>query len=253
MKALYLILAFLMAGCSSAPLKKAHLAPSSDPQAEYTQLEDDMRQGYSEQLTLLSPEAFGQANHYFLQAKDRLKSGSDRAETLESIAYAKGALDVAFTRALRVSALLGRVTDARKKALEAGADSYHRREFNKIDSEVRQLARELEQGDNHATLASIIDRKDFQKRYSDIELDSIYLRYLGDARKDIDQLRSNGASQKAPKTFSRLESKLRSSEESIAADRYNQSFLVRTQNDLKILGNQTREEMNDENRLPASQ
>lgn len=240
----------LLIGCSSTPLKRAHVPINANPQTEFTQLEEEIRQGYSEQLTILSPAAFEQAVDYFEQAKSRLNSGD--SDVLESIAYSRGALQVAFDRALRVSALLGQVSDSRKKALEAGADTYTKSDFRSLDREVISFAKKLESGDDTATLASIGDRGEFRKRYSDLELQTLYLRYLGDAREDLEKLRSQGAEEKAPGAFSRFESKLRMAEGNIAADRYNQDLLRSTQNTLKILANNIREEIGTQKRLPAS-
>jgi hypothetical protein len=257
MKALYLTLSIsvlsALTGCSSVPLKKAHLPSGANPATEFAQLEAEMRQGHNEQLSILSPEAFEEANDYFEQAKSLLKNNSDPVRTLESIAYAKGALQTAFDRALKVSPLLGQVTDSRKKALESGADTYTKSDFRRLDREVIRLTRQLEQGDNQATLDSIADRGEFQKRYSDLELQTLYLRYLGEARQDVEKLKSSGAARKAPSSFSRLESKLRMAEGNIAADRYNQTLLQTTQNELKVLAHDLQEEIKTKKRLPASE
>ncbi len=213
-------LGLFFVSCASMPDKHYSYLPSANAGAEIQKLQEEVAQAEKQQMGILAPESFPRAKKSLERADSLQSRGSSNEKVLEELGEARSY----FEQAKSVSAIsrneLSGIVEARQKALDAGAWRFERKELNAADRKLTRLANQIEDKDRSLDL-SVDERADLQKRYMDLEVRAVKSAYLGDAQSRIRSAKKMGAKRFAPRTLESAESKLRSAEMTIEADRGN--------------------------------
>jgi outer membrane protein OmpA-like peptidoglycan-associated protein len=196
---------------------KAEAAATSDyPLVQINKLEQDLRNAQNNQVNVLAPISFAEAEKLLHYAKKRLDRGSDANKILQKVAEGLTQLQVAQESAQRARKELADLVKARDLARAAGATNFGY-DYENVESRFLELTKAVER--NKVKRA----RKNAVKvaaQYRQLELRAIKEQTLGEARKLIKQAEKEGAWKIAPKTHEIAQKKLKEVDQFISKNRY---------------------------------
>lgn len=108
-------------GCASKPPQYEALSSTANPSMEIQRTEEMIRDARNKQVDVLSPENFNNASKALDKAISQKDAGKDSADILEQVAYARGWLTEANSKAEIANTSMKEITDARAGAQRAGA------------------------------------------------------------------------------------------------------------------------------------
>lgn len=145
-----LALMLVLIGCSHYPKVKT-FPVSANPTQEIFLLNRDMLIVKNAQADVLSPKNFERAKEHQKEANESLKANERASLTLKHVALSRHYLDQARLYSGRSNVHLKGVSEARTRALEAGARNYYNYEFTKADRKLKDLTARIEKDENFET------------------------------------------------------------------------------------------------------
>jgi OOP family OmpA-OmpF porin len=210
-----------LAGCSSGPVVQDYPA-GTNPAGEVTNLENDIKISQANQVDVLSPKNFKEANEALTDAKKIYSKGGDPDKILHEVAVGHAYLSTANTVAETSRANIEDVVAARQAAITAGAPSFFGKEMAKVDSDFKEVTSDIEKN----KMGSVSkDRKELQMAYLGLELKAIKEKNIGEARKTIALAKQEKAEKFAPTSLAAAEKSYQDTEAYITANPHN-TFVV---------------------------
>lgn len=213
-----LVVTFLIGigACSSTP-KIQEFADTANSADEVQRLTADMRTATDNQVDVLSPSSFQQANNALKAAVSDQQKGSDAKDILHTVAQGRAQLDRANKFAELSRTNMGDVVTARQDAITAGAPKFFSEEFNKADDHLRDVTSKVE--DNDLTEVAS-NRSKLQAEYLSVELKAIETANLSPARTTIAIAVKEGAKDYAAQSLAIAEKTVNDTEAFIVANRH---------------------------------
>ncbi|MBC7714559.1 MAG: OmpA family protein [Rhizobacter sp.] len=206
-----------LSACSSKPVVQDYPAGTNAGE-EVTNLENDMKTAQSNQVDVLSPHNFHEANDALVDAKKSHAKGKDPDKTLREVAIGRAYLNNANTVAETARTNIEDVIAARQAAVTAGAPSYFGKEMSKADEDFKDVTEDIEKN----KMGSVAkERKELQERYLALELKAIKEKNIGEARKTIALAEKEKAEKFAPTTLAAAKKSYMDTEAYITANPHN--------------------------------
>lgn len=213
------ILAVLIIGvsaCSSKPEVK-EFPKSADAKTEIYNLETDLTTSHKQNVALLAPVSFEEAQDSLSDARDLEKEGKKEEKVLKEVALGRAYLDRAQDRAKDNEALLQDVLAARQTAFDANAHTYFPEAFNKIDKKIKTQTTLLEKDKKNEIKEK---RSEFITTYMDLELAAIKEKNIGESKRMIERSVGQGARSLAPTTLNEANAKYSEADLAITKNRH---------------------------------
>lgn len=210
-----LALLLVIIGCSHDPKVKQYPV-TANPGEEIFLLNRDMQIALNAQADVLSPKNFEKAQEHQKEANSSLKANKRPDATLKHVAVSRHYLNQAKIYSARSNMHLKGVGEARKRAIEAGAEDYYNYEITKADRKLKDLTADIERDESDEAEK---DSAKTQESYLNIELMSLKKKYLDESQKIVKQARKEGAAKNAPKTLAISEKSISDSAAFITANR----------------------------------
>lgn len=206
-----------VAACSSGPVVQDYPVTANATE-EITNLENNVKTAQANQVDVLSPKNFKEANEALMDAKEMHAKGKDVEKVLHEIAVGNAYLANANSVADVSRSNIEDVIAARQAAVTAGAPSYFSKEMKKADEDFKDVTEDIEKN----KLSSVAkERTSLQKKYLELELKSIKEKHLGESRNTISLAKKEKAEKFAPRTLAVAEKSYIDTEAYITANRHN--------------------------------
>jgi len=214
--ACFLVLLFALTSCSSPPKIQDFPDTASAPE-EVKLLQSDLGTARANQIDVLSPHNYQEAQEASDDSKESLDKQDDNQDVLHEVALGRAWLDRAKQAAAVSKTHMAEVVTARQQALDAGALESFPTEFNSADSDLRNVTSDLEEND-----LSNIDknRSPLQAAYLDLELKAIKHANLNASQKKIELAKDEGAQDFAPRSLAIAEKNLKDTSAFITGNRH---------------------------------
>jgi len=209
-------LLLFLTSCSSGPTVQEYDA-TANPTEEIGKLASSLQQAGENQVNVLSPENFKQAEAALTQAKRDVEKQKAAKDVLHRVAEGNAYLDKANQTAQVAHSSMEEVVVARRQAIAAGAPSFYTKEFNEVDEDLVSVTRDVEK--NKLTSADK-NRAELQRKYLAVELLAIKNASLGPARNAVAIAIKEGAKNYAPRTLAIAEKSLKDADAFITANRH---------------------------------
>jgi outer membrane protein OmpA-like peptidoglycan-associated protein len=217
------IAALTLSACASS-IKKHDFPPTANATAEIDRLEAEMSVAIHDQVNVLSPNNFAAAREKLDEAKKENQNRESTADVLDDLGYAKAYLDAANRVAPRAQGAMPEVLRARKDALDAEAVRLRNADLIDADDDLRKTTQDFENG---SPTVSVAKRGELQKNYLDIELASIKVDYLNEAKSLVEAAKKMGAEKYGEETLRTAEAKVQDAERTIESDRHDTAAITR--------------------------
>lgn len=226
-KTLFLTIAVLSVSACSHGIAVQEFADTASPREEVTKLDTDMNTALHDQVNVLSPNNFEQAQDSLKEAKTSLDKQGSAQDTLHCVAQGRAYLNRANEFAQLSHANIEGVINAREQAIVAGAPKAFASDFKEADDSLRDVTSDIEKNE---LKSAIQNRSVLQVRYLDLELQSIKQARLGQARDTIDQSLKEGAKAFAPRSLALAEKSVQDTDAFITANRH-ETDQIKTRSD----------------------
>ncbi|MEA9357674.1 OmpA family protein [Bacteriovorax sp. PP10] len=205
------------AACSSGPVVQDYPVTANATE-EVTNLENNVKTAQANQVDVLSPKNFQEANEALMDAKKMQSKGKDTDKVLHEIAVGNAYLANANAVADVARSNIEDVIAARQAAVTAGAPSYFGKEMKKADEDFKDVTKDIEK---NKLSSATKERADLQKKYLELELKAIKEKNLGESRNTISLAKKEKAEKFAPRTLAIAEKSYTDTEAYITANRHN--------------------------------
>jgi len=194
------ITAFLISACSSAPPVK--LAAESaeaviNPIDEVNKIENEITIAKQNQIDVLSPSMFANAENAYLKAKNVAEKGKDISVVLEYTDTAREYLHNAEENAKIARTILEPVIESRSKARIAGATKLEE-DYQKIEDRFLILTQAIEKNNVRYAQKNAPEVADEFKK---LELRAIKIETIGEIRAILKKAEEDDITQYAPESF----------------------------------------------------
>lgn len=207
---------FALVACSSGP-KVQDYPITANANEEISKLESDLNSAHNNQVNVLSPKNFKEAQEALKDAKKKAAKGKGPQDTLKEVALGRAYLDRANAAASVARENIEDVVAAREAALNAGVTNYFSREFSAADNDLKDVSEDIEK---NSLQSAQKERKKLQEKYLDLELMAIKEKNLRESRTIIEAARAENAKKYAPRTLSIAEKTYDDTEAYITANRH---------------------------------
>lgn len=208
----------LLASCAS-DIKKADIPVGTNPAEAISQTERLQQQARMSQADVLAHDNFKRANEYLEEAREGLRDGDEVAEVLDDSAYAQALFQQSIDTAQREAALYSNILSPRSAAVTAGAFNHEetRDKIKDIDEDLR------DESDEFTEDVSAKETAELQKRYLEIEVQTVQINELGSAERVLAQMEDRNAPSLAPASFKKAQEDILLSKNFIAKSPRNPS------------------------------
>lgn len=213
---------FLIACASTPPIQE--FADTANPSREIENLERNLEKARYEQVDVLSPNNYKQAEKSLKKSKEARDDNDSNKDILHDVAVGNAWLNQAFDTARQGSNAVPDIIDVRARALEAKASVHASKALKEADSYLREVGEDFEDGDFRI---SNKDRDRLLQRYMDIELTSIKGERLGKSVANIQQAEKEGAKRVAPQTLALAQKRLKDADAFITANRHDTAGIAK--------------------------
>ncbi len=193
--------ALLMAGCSASPpvipvekISEADLPPSE----AIPRLGDEIDAARKDQIDILSPSLFNQAEQAFLNAREAAEAKNDPAVVNEHIHTSRLYLYDAAENAKIAHTVMGSTIQNRNAALAAGADQMGGKKYQEIEARFSALTRAIEKSNIRYARKNADDVADDFKK---LELRAIRKAAVGEISEILEKAEEDHITQYAPQSF----------------------------------------------------
>jgi len=217
-----LLLMLLLSGCSESKMsQKAAAAVKAQPLEEnpvelVNQLDREISDARIDQLNILSPTFFKEAEEAFFDAKKDLDGGKKIADIRESVFNARVDLKQAEEIAKVSRTTLPEAINARQMARSAGATKFEA-EYAETEINFRSLTKAIEK--NNLRYAQK-NRDKVAEEYHQLEVRAIKLDTIGEVRKLIALSEEAGAKKIAPQCYNEAVTQLQETDAFITSNPY---------------------------------
>lgn len=207
----------LVAGATFAAIAGCRTSAQNFPDkaSEIQQLEQQRSQAKANQLDVLAPREYEKLSEALTNAKAKADSQKDASREVQE---GQAALTELQQKAEPSRAILKESLAARQLAINAGANTSFKKEFDDVDNDLMKATREAANGNIDRVQQG---RESLHNRYLNLEASAIVDKNIGLAQKKLETLRKNDADDDAPKTFNRTKEKIATADRAIRADRNN--------------------------------
>jgi len=205
-----------LAGCTAPNLKVDPVAISDNPSSKIFQLEETLAEGRTQQINVLSPTWYAQADSYLDKARYGLANNDSVAEILQNVANGHAHFDKAKEYALIAQSAISRAIKARELANAAGAASLGD-DYQDIEDEFINLTADIE---NNNLARAEQNENEVAEGFADLELRAIKENTLGEVRHLLTAHIENGAKKLTPKTLKETQMALADADLFITQQRY---------------------------------
>jgi OOP family OmpA-OmpF porin len=213
-----LLLLAVLSGCASTMTQPAvqQTVSMENTINKISELESEMDQARQEQIDVLSPGSFVEAEASFNKAKSGAEKGKQISSILENTTDAREHLDDARENAKVARTMLPQVIESRRMAHLAGAAKLEK-EYANVEGQFLKLTGAIEKNNINYTKknAAKVD-----EAYRSLELMAIKNETIGEARKVLSKAEKNDAEKYAPKSFNFAHRTLSQTDEFITNNRY---------------------------------
>lgn len=213
---LYTLL-LIFTACSTKPVVQ-DLPPSAIPGDEIAQLDQGLKKARQDQIDILSPGNFYEANRALEDAKNAYSKGRDSSVILKKVATGNTYLKAAMSSSETARQNTDDVLNARRAALEANAENQFPKEFSNADRELTDLTKQIEK--NKFKKVTTI-RPELLGKYLALEIKAIKENNLKESKTIIEMAKKEGARKFAPRTLATAEKSVIDTENYITAYRHN--------------------------------
>lgn len=208
-----------LVGCSS--IKPEAIDSTADVQSELAKTEGNLANAKAEQVDVLAPESFAQAEREYRDAKRARDNGDDSEKVFASLGKSRAYLKKANEAASLTKTGMAETQKARAAALAAGAGERRGDEFAALDKRLMNITESAEGGN--------IDRirehdEQLSKKYRELEVQSIKETHLAAARGQMDQAAKEDAKKWAPRTLEQADAQYKALDEFIGANPHDPSI-----------------------------
>ncbi|KYG65517.1 hypothetical protein AZI86_00100 [Bdellovibrio bacteriovorus] len=188
----------LLAACASKPVNMPAISENASASAEIQKTEQMINEARQQQVDVLSPKNFTQAEKHLAKAKVMQEKEKPNAKIIEELSYAQGFLADAKGKS-EISALsMKDITTAREGALQARASEILPKEWRGAEKDLESVTKKIEKGN-----LSKADKEGSEiiAKYRELEIKSVEKAHLGVAAANIEKAKKDKADKKAPKTW----------------------------------------------------
>ena len=226
-----ILLPLLWSGCrgGQVPLTPPVLTDES-PQVQYQSLESDLADARQQQVDVLAPATFEEANADLVAAGKAIENGAELSKIMLQISYGRTKLQKAQERAQIARTVLDDVIKARDLAIKAGAEKLGK-DYDKVENDFLELTHQIEQ-DN----LSWVQRHKIAvtSAFDQLELRAIKDQALSKVRETIAQAKAEKAAEFAPQTLALTETRLQEVDEFITGQRYAREEIAKRVNEAQF-------------------
>ncbi len=216
-----LIFSISLAACSAPALKVAPVAISDNPSSKIFELEETLAEGRAEQINVLSPSWYSQAENYLDKARYGLAYNDSVAEVLQNVAYGHAHFEKAKEYAQIARSTIPEAIKARELANAAGAAVFTE-DYQRLEDQFVGLTSDIE--NDYLSRAEKNEDKVAQG-FADLELRAIKEKTLGEVRNMIAAAETNGAKKLTPKTLAVAQKALDEADLFITQQRYEREMM----------------------------
>jgi len=213
---LIMLIAIVLAGCAGPELKVAPVTITDNPTSKINQLEEALTDGRSQQINVLAPTWYRQAENYLKKAKSGLTNNDSVGEVLQNVAYGQANLNKAKEYAGIARSAIAEAIKAREMAISAGAASFEN-DFQQLEDEFVDLTADIE---NNNLARAKKNQTEVAQGFADLELRAIKEKTLGEVRKQLAAAEELGAKKLTPKTLAAARKALDETDQFITQQRY---------------------------------
>jgi OOP family OmpA-OmpF porin len=217
---------FLLSACAGTELKVEPIPVSENPTEQLNRLDTEVTNGRKDQLNVLAPIIFAEAEASLNDARQALKRGDELTGIFEKIATGRAQIQRAQEVAQLARTALPEAIKARELARSAGATGLGE-DYVEAEEQFLGLTRAIEKNNikyaqgNKMGVAAAFDQ---------LELRAIKEQTIGKARMLINQAEKEGAPKIAPTMFAVAQEKLREADAFISEHRYNKEKMLMVAN-----------------------
>lgn len=202
----------VLVGCASkpTPVKISSSLPTAEEISSQAQM---IEAGYRNQVDVLAPENFSEAQKYFSAAKKLNRTGATSEEVYKSLGYSKAYLINANNEAVASGQKVEEITRARQQALMVGARTFPD-QLTELDQDLSEMT------DMPVSKITADEKVALQSKYLALELYCIKHQKLGAVKKLLKQADEKNAAKITPKAYSEAVTKYNIAEKLIETDRH---------------------------------
>jgi len=189
-------------------------------ESEIEILSSRVEQAQAENLHLITPQAFREANERLQNARKMLEAGDKISDIRETVQRGQAQILKAGRLKDIGDVILEDAITARSDALEARAPQFASELWTEAEEAMYDAGREIEKGDQNDARGNAADAVE---QYREAELRAIRADVLGTARSLRQEAREAGAEEFARDTWGDAEQKLQRAEQVLQGDRYDRS------------------------------
>jgi outer membrane protein OmpA-like peptidoglycan-associated protein len=180
------------------------------------QLDGDISRARMDQVNVLSPDRFSQAEKAYLRARQTLTENGEIADILESVDKSNTYLQQAQETAQISRTILADTINAREMARQAGATTFEK-EYWRVENDFLGLTRAIER--DNVTYAQE-NRTKVNDRFRELEVRAIKEATIGEVRRLIARAEAAGARKVAPLSHNQAIEQLNATDLFISANPY---------------------------------
>jgi outer membrane protein OmpA-like peptidoglycan-associated protein len=214
--ALTLFIAFLLVACAGRQLEIKPIAKSENPQELINQLDNDIALARKEQVNVLAPDWFAEAESSLNQAKALLEKGDQLSKILADIATGRAQLERAEEIAKISRTTLVEVIKGRELARKAGATSLGK-DYTRVEKQFLGLTEAIE--NNNLSYAQRNQSK-VTEQFRKLELRAIKIQTIGEVRRLLNIADKQDTYDIAPASYAVAQKKLREADAFITQHPY---------------------------------
>ena len=230
-KTLLLLVTLALISACKTPGPPVTMEPAAviSPINETNKLGAEITTARQNQLDILSPEIFAQAEKYYLKAKAGVEKGSDPSDIFEYIGDSRSNLQKAEETAKIARTMLGSVIESRTMARAAGAPKIGK-DYDGVEEDFLSLTQAIEKNNIKYTKKNAAG---VEEAYRKLELRAIKIETIGEVRSILEKAEKDGVTEYAPESFALAKKMLDDTDQFISQNPYaKQEMLKMAQEDL---------------------
>ena len=216
------VLISLIAACSGSKLAVKPIPKSENPTDHINRLENDLANARKNQLNVLSPTWFAEAEESLESAKIELDQGKALSDILNNIALGWAQLQKAEETALISRTTLTDVIKGRDLARAAGAVKLGQ-DYTEAEEEFLELTRAIEKNDLKYAQKH---KKEVAEAFRQLEMRAIKIETIGEVRRLMKAAKDQGIEKIAPESFAIARKKLAEADAFITENPYQKEMML---------------------------
>ena len=217
---------FSLLACAGTQTSVQSISKSANPTDVVNEFDGEIATARKNQLNVLSPDWFSEAEASLTSAKKALNKGDEISEIIENVAEGRAQLKRAEEMAQVARTTLPELIKSREMARAAGATKIN--DYARAEDDFLILTKAIE--DNNLRLAQR-ERGRVSKDFRALELRAIKDQTIGEVRKLLAQAENDGARKYAPHSLSTAQQKLKNTDAFITQNPYEKAKMQEMAND----------------------